>query len=73
MSGGMACRTPEHRPFWRVIQREQNASAFNGYAVTPSAYSSLRCIPALGGCGTVWRTKAAYVDEIPDLPLPSPC
>jgi hypothetical protein len=60
----MACRTPEHRPTWRVIARKGNASAFNGYHWTPSAYSDIRCMTP--GCPSRWRSKAAYVDTIPD-------
>jgi hypothetical protein len=53
----------EHRGQWRVIQRHGNASAFNGYHWTPSDYSSVRCTH----CWRVWRTKAAYVEELPDV------
>lgn len=60
---GTACRNKEHRPFWRVRVRNANYSAFNGYRRTPSAYSDLEC----GSCGGFWRTKAAYVAEIPDV------
>lgn len=52
-----------HRPHWRVRVRKANYSAFNGYRRTPSDYSDLTCTL----CGGSWRTKAAYVDEIPDL------
>jgi hypothetical protein len=55
----------EHRAHWRVIQRNGNASAFNGYHWTPSDYSAVRC--TLPDCRRVWRTKAAYVDQLPDL------
>ena len=55
----------EHRGHWRVYQRYCNASAFNGYHVTPSDYSGLVCL--LPGCGRRWRTKAGYVAEVPDL------
>jgi hypothetical protein len=55
------CRR-DHFYDWRVVVREANYSAFNGYHRTPSAYSQLRC----GGCGRVWRTKAAYVAAVPD-------
>jgi hypothetical protein len=53
-----------HRAAWRVVQRHGNASAFNGYHWTPSDYSCLRCTAE--GCGRVWRTKAAYVEGVPD-------
>lgn len=55
------CRR-DHYPAWRVIQRNGNASAFNGYHWTPSDYSAVRC----GDCGRVWRTRAAYVGDLPD-------
>lgn len=69
MSGGTACREKSHRSAWRVVVRNANYSAFNGYRRTPSAYSDLRCTE----CGAVWRTRAAYVASIPDArPQPSP-
>lgn len=64
MSGGMACQHPrKHRGRWRVVVREANYSAFNGYRYTPSAYSSIRCLE----CPRRWRTRAAYVAQLPDL------
>lgn len=45
-----------------VVQRRYNESAFNGYRRTPSEYSSIRCI----NTGDYWRTKAAYVNDLPD-------
>lgn len=54
----------EHREHWVVLQRKCNFSAFNGYRRTRSAYSSVEC--QAPGCGRVWRTKAAYVDGLPD-------
>ncbi|GAA3085622.1 hypothetical protein GCM10020000_88090 [Streptomyces olivoverticillatus] len=59
-----ACRTPAHRPLWVVLQRRCNHSAFNGYRRTPSAYSRVLCTAP--GCAAAWRTKAAYVDDLPD-------
>jgi len=50
----------EHREHWVVIAYHGNASAFNGYHWTPSDYSACRCEE----CGRVWRTKAAYVDDL---------
>jgi hypothetical protein len=55
----------EHRAYWVVIQRECNHSAFNGYHRAPSDYSGLKCWAP--GCGRAWRTKAAYVRELPDV------
>lgn len=54
----------EHMTDWVVIQRNMNASAFNGYRPQYSDWSCLRCDSP--GCGRVWRTKAAYVDNLPD-------
>lgn len=53
-----------HRHAWTVDVRNGNYSAFNGYHFTPSEYSQVRC-PL---CPKVWRTKAAYVAELPDTP-----
>jgi len=62
LSAGTSCLVQEHRPGWYVTVRKANYSAFNGYHRTPSAYSEVRC-PA---CPTTWRTKAKYVDTLPD-------
>lgn len=56
-----------HRAGWVVVVRNANFSAFNGYRRTTSAYSLIRC-PA---CGRSWRTKAAYVATLPDVPKES--
>lgn len=62
MSGGAVCSC---RPrSLQVIQRRQRRSAFDGYRVMPSDYSTVRCL----WCGHVWRTKAAYVDQLPNAP-----
>jgi hypothetical protein len=45
-----------------VVQRHSRCSAFDGYRVMWSPYSGLRCMK----CGTFWRTKAGYVDSLPD-------
>ena len=68
MSGGKACRCErsQDRASWLVTARRCNFSAFNGYRRTPSAWSEIRCVEELGGCGERWRTKAAYVDQLPD-------
>lgn len=62
MSGDSACRNPWHRDEWFVRDRKVNYSAFNGGRRTPSDYSSVEC-PV---CPRVWRTKARYVDDLPD-------
>jgi hypothetical protein len=62
LSGGTACLDKEHKPQWYVATRNANYSAFNGGRRTRSAYSEVRC-PA---CPTRWRSKAAYVDRLPD-------
>lgn len=56
-----ACKNPkDHKDHWRVVDRECNYSAFNGYHRTPSRYSSVRCLL----CNSWWRTKAAYVRKL---------
>ena len=64
MSGGTFCRCekPDRRN-WRVTQRNCNHSAFSGYHFTPSDYSAISCLL----CHSSWRTKAGYVDSIPDI------
>lgn len=69
MSQGIACKCPESKKpvkdrAWHVTQRNQNHSAFNGYAATSSDYSAVRC-PA---CHATWRTKAKFVDRLPNAP-----
>lgn len=44
----------------KVVDYHCAYSAFNGYHFTQSDYSALRC----RACGTSWRTKARYVEEI---------
>ncbi len=69
MSAGQACRDPEHRDEWVVTMRRANRSAFNGYHLTPSAYSEVTCPIDRKR----WRTRAGYVDTLPDsTPLPDP-
>lgn len=46
---------------WSIVQYKSNRSAFNGYHDTLSDYSAILC----GVCGSIWRTKAAYVDDLP--------
>jgi hypothetical protein len=62
MSQGASCKHPEHRYKWFVQDRKCNYSAFNGWHRTPSEYSAVWC-PL---CPTQWRTKAAYVNTLPD-------
>jgi hypothetical protein len=56
----------EHRGSWYVVQYKCNHSAFNGYHETRSEYSGVRC----NACGRYWRTRAAYVETLPDAPPP---
>jgi hypothetical protein len=67
MSGGQACRDQAHKPHWVVWMRKHNRSAFNGYRYAPSAYSLIQC-PV---CLSLWRSKAAFVDQLPDRPRES--
>ena len=68
MSGGFACDCAERKkkdPMdrdWVVIDRYCNYSAFSGYRRTSSDYSCVHC----RSCGHFWRTKADYVDLIPN-------
>lgn len=48
---------------WFVVDKRCNYSAFNGGKRTESVYSSVTCT----GCGGYWRTKANYVDILPDF------
>lgn len=73
MSAGMACQIHD-REWWYVIARRVNHSAFSGYRATPSAYSEVVCghpspVHRKTGAayeGSRWRTKAAYVNTLPD-------
>ena len=69
MSGNAPCKNKAHRPFWVVVQRNYNMSAFNGYRKTYSEYSLVRC--TFGWCRAAWRTKAAYVADLPDAKVTS--
>jgi hypothetical protein len=65
MSGGLFCSCePVDRSKWVVIDRLCSYSAFSGYHRKSSDWSSVGCT----GCGHMWRTKAAYVASLPDLP-----
>lgn len=61
MSGEPGCNVRSGHDH-RVLDRKCNYSAFNGYHRTRSDYSAIRCVET----GAIWRTKAAYVDELPD-------
>ena len=59
----MSCK--EHpRTDWEVTARHQRTSAFDGYRTMGSDYSDVRCRV----CRASWRTKAAYVESLPDAP-----
>lgn len=67
MSQGIACRCGEHKKpvkerRWVVLQRNQRCSAFDGYRVMSSDYSCVQCHI----CGTCWRTKADFVNTLPN-------
>lgn len=47
-----------------VLMRNHNCSAFNGYHWTPSDYSLGQCTRP--HCTGMWRTKAAYVNTLPN-------
>lgn len=47
---------------WFVLARNYHASAFNGYRWAYSEYSTVQC----DKCRAVGRTKAAYVQALPD-------
>lgn len=61
MSGGVLCRCAvRDRSRWVVRDDHCNHSAFNGYRWTSSDWSAVECLE----CGSIWRTKAKYVDEL---------
>ena len=67
MSSSVPCSCGElHKPLkeraWVVSSRKCNYSRFNGSRRTPSAYSEVICLRCRGR----WRTKAAYVEQLPD-------
>ena len=67
MAAGVPCscpdaRTKAKRKRWIVLMRNHHRSAFAGYHWTPSDWSSVGCLD----CGGIWRTKAKYVDTLPD-------
>jgi uncharacterized Zn finger protein len=61
MGNFCTCR-PQRRKCWRVLQRNFHRSHFAGRRKTRSDRSTVRCMV----CGSVWRTKAAYVASIID-------
>lgn len=76
MSGGQACHCSEKNEplegnsrgnyplrLWRVVDRECNYSTFNGRQQTYSQFSAITCLK----CGARWRTRATYVQKLPDL------
>lgn len=68
MAVHFGCHCPERQKparerRWRVTQRYCNHSAFNGYRFTPSDYSTVFCLE----CHALGRTKAGYVDQLPDI------
>lgn len=60
MSGGLSCKCDA--PILVVTMRKANYSAFNGYHYTPSDYSQIKC----RRCGATWRSKAKFVQRLPD-------
>jgi len=65
MSVWIPCRCkPRDRKNWVVRVRNGNYSYFEypKGAFHPSDYSQVVCKK----CGGTWRTKAKYVDELPD-------
>lgn len=68
MSGGPACNCEgprsERMKNWKVVQRHCNHSYFQypGGAKHYSDWSSVQCLK----CHRFWRTKAKYIDELPD-------
>ena len=70
MSVSFHCHCPERRkPIaernWGVVQRNSRCSAFDGYHVRNSDYSSVVCL----SCRATGRTKAAFVNQLPDITL----
>lgn len=66
MSCGTTCPASCHgreRENVRIVHRNHNHSAFNGYHRTWSEYTGVVCI----NCGRSWRTKAAWLWRTPML------
>lgn len=69
MSQSFNCHCPErNKPIekraWFVTQRNYRCSAFDGYRQQYSEYSTVNC----GLCPACGRTKAKFVDALPDAP-----
>lgn len=69
---GFSCKCEgkmaDRRKNWVVVTRNGNHSFFNrGFrgSFNPSDYSEVLCRK----CGGIWRTKAKYVNELPDSKL----
>jgi hypothetical protein len=62
VSGGPLCEHKPREEHFVVLDRMCNYSAFNGYAWTPSDYSSVKCLT----CGCYTRTKASWVARCRD-------
>lgn len=68
MAVSFGCKCPERKKpiekrAWRVVQRQCNHSAFNGYHYTPSDWSHVVCLK----CQATGRTKAGYVAQLRDI------
>lgn len=61
MSKGIRCKC--NNPRWEILHYKHNHSAFQypKYGEHYSDYSTVIC----RNCGSVWRTKANYVDKLP--------
>jgi hypothetical protein len=58
-------RKPVEKRKWGVSRRNCRCSAFDGYQVMASDYSTVHCLV----CRAAGRTKAAFVDQLPDVDL----
>jgi len=63
MAQGIPCSCEvKDKSNWRIAQYKGNHSYFGNRAgkFQPSAYSKITCLK----CGSFWRTKAEYVEEL---------